>query len=335
MPSPLVLPLLTCAVVLALGGAAGLRDPAALGRAVDSLPVPRRLRAPWLVRSVPWVEVALGLWLLVATGAALVVVTVMVLALFSGYLVLVSRAVAGPEPAECGCFGPLGEDRVTRATVVRNAVLVLAAILGVVAAVRGVAVLPAAMQGATWGWLSATALAVAVGVLVTWRSPGAEPAGNPSDGAGTAGGTSDDEDYERATVPEVQLLTDEGDLVLLTHMASLSARLLVFVRPACGACARVAPLVPVWAAELAPVSVHAVLVGGPDELGDHPGLVGHAWFDPHGIAHRALATGTPSAVLVGTDGLLAGGPVRGSDAVVAFVEEVREHLAAPDLNDGR
>ena len=47
---------------------------------------------------VPWLEVALGVWLLLATGPALVVVAVLTLLLFVAYLALVVVAVRGPEP---------------------------------------------------------------------------------------------------------------------------------------------------------------------------------------------------------------------------------------------
>jgi len=45
-------------------------------------------------------------------------------------------------------------------------------------------------------------------------------------------------------------------------------------------------------------------------------------------------------VLLGTDGYLAGGPVRGEEAVLEFVEEVRAHVlgaraGAEPVSDGR
>ena len=58
-----------------------------------------------------------------------------------------------------------------------------------------------------------------------------------------------------------------------------------------------------------------------------PYLAGHAWFDPYGIARTAFGVATPAAVLLGTDGMLAGGPVQGEDDVRAFVAEVAEHLS--------
>ncbi|PKW28132.1 MauE/DoxX family redox-associated membrane protein [Phycicoccus duodecadis] len=321
MPSALLLPLLTCSVVLWVSGAAKLRDPASLERAVASLAVPAPFDGRAARRLLPWAEVALGLWLLVATGVWLVVVTFAVLVLFGTYLALVARAQRGPEAAECGCFGALGDQRVTTATVARNALLVVAAASGVVAALRDVSVLTALLAGAAaWGWLAAAALTAGIAALVTWRAP-------DDAGGGVAAPTAGDEDeYLRTPVPDVQLLTEEGELVLLGSRARFAAQLLVFLSPGCGACLRVAPLVPGWAERLAPVEVHAVLLGEAATVGAHPELRGHVWFDPHRVAHRALAPSTPSAVLVGTDALLAGGPVLGEQGVLAFVDEVLAHL---------
>ncbi|WP_299446998.1 MauE/DoxX family redox-associated membrane protein [uncultured Phycicoccus sp.] len=319
MPSALLLPLLTCAAVLVVSGVAKLRDPQSLDRAVESLRVPAPFDAVAVRRALPWLEVALGLWLLVATGVAHLVVASAVLLLFAAYLGLVVRAERGPAPAECGCFGELGDARVTRVTVARTALLVLAAVLTVVGAFQGAAFLPAAVAGpGMWLWLAATALVVAVAVLVTWRpAPGDAPPPPEVDADG---------EYRRRSIPDAQVLTEDGRLVHVGEEAKRAARLLVFLSPGCGPCQRIAPLVPAWAADLGPVAVHAVLLGPPAVLAAHPELAGHAWFDPHRVARRSLAPGAPSAVLLGTDGLLAGGPVTGEAAILEFVEEVRAHL---------
>src|SRR5690242_7410447 len=129
MPSPLLLPVLTCAVVLLVSGVAKLRDPSSVERAFTSLEVQPSLSGTAIRRAVPWLEVVLGLALLVTGGGLLVVVAALTLGLFLAYLVLVARAVRRPEPVDCGCFGALGDDRVTRVTVWRNVALVASAAL--------------------------------------------------------------------------------------------------------------------------------------------------------------------------------------------------------------
>jgi thiol-disulfide isomerase/thioredoxin len=333
MPSALLLPLLTCSVVLLVSGAAKLRDAGSVDAAFASMRVPSPLDATWVRRVLPWAEVALGLWLLVATGAGLVLVAFVVLVLFTGYLVLVVRALRGPEPADCGCFGALGDSRVTRVTVWRNALLVLAALLTVVAGFRDVGVLIDLRMDGAWPWVAGAALAAAVAVLVTWRSPSATTAARR---AAPLGGGEDDGEYERTAIPRAQVLTEGNHALLLEHEVRLGAHLLVFLSPGCGPCQRIGPLLAGWQDELAPVVVRAVVIGTPDVLHSLPYLRGRAWFDPHGVTRDAFGVGTPSAVLLGTDGELAGGPVAGEEAITEFIEEIAQHLreaAVPEAGE--
>ena len=51
-------------------------------------------------------------------------------------------------------------------------------------------------------------------------------------------------------------------------------------------------------------------------------------YDPKRFVYEALRLrGTPSAVLLGADGMLAGGPVAGHDAISTFVADVEAELA--------
>lgn len=337
MPSALLLPVLTCAVVLIVSGVAKLRDPASVDRAFTSLGVPSALGAPAVRRVLPWVEVALGTWLLLATGPALVAVALLTLGLFVAYLVLVSAAVGRPEPVDCGCFGALGDDTVTRVTVWRNALLVLAALLAVLAGLLGHGVIGMLAEGSAWLWLATTLLMVAVAVLVTYRS--AAPGSTPATGADLVE-VDENGDYVRRPTPVVAFLDEAGTLFPLATEARRAAHLLLFLSPGCGPCGRILPLVPGWAEDLAPVSVKAVLVSEPSLLASDTFAVarGHAWFDPYAIGRKAFGISTPGAVLVGTDGLLAGGPALGEQDVLDFVAQVRQQLreaAAAQVSDAR
>lgn len=321
MPSALLLPLLTTSAVLVVSGVAKLRDPSSVDAAFTSMRVPAPLATPWARRVLPWVEIAFGLWLLLATGAALVVVAALVTVLFAAYLVLVVRALRGPAPADCGCFGSIGESRVTPVTVWRNALLVLAALLTVLAGLGDVSVITDLGADGAWAWLLAAALTAAIAVLVTWRG-GARAEPDPT------GAVEVDEDgeYVRTPIPRAQVLTEAGDLELVARLTHRSAHLLVFLNPGCGPCGRIGPDIAGWHEQLQPVSVRAVLAGPPRFLEHYPYLKDHVWFDPHALAREAFAVAAPSAVLLGADGLLAGGPVSGEEAIREFVAEVAEHL---------
>jgi Methylamine utilisation protein MauE len=319
MPSALLLPVLTCAAVLLASGVAKLLAPESVDRAFTSLQVPTALDTAFVRRLSPWVEVALGAWLLLATGPALAVVAVLTLALFVVYLVLVARAVRRPEPVDCRCFGALGDSRVTPVTVWRNIALVLSAGLAVVAGLRGVGLIGAVVDGDALPWIACSALSAAVAVLVAYRAP------TPATTA--AGGPPVDEEggTERRSTPTAAVLDQDGRLHLLADEVSSSAHLLVFLSPGCGPCGRIGPDLAGWAAELAPVRLRVVVASQPEVVEALPYLEGLAWYDPFGITRAAFGVSTPAAVLLGTDGMLAGGPVQGEDDIRAFVAEVSEH----------
>ncbi|MFL6171083.1 MAG: MauE/DoxX family redox-associated membrane protein [Ornithinibacter sp.] len=332
MPSPLLLPLLACAVVLLVSGVAKLRAPDSVDAAFSALEVPAVLDTPVVRRLAPWLEVALGVGLLLATGAALVVVAALTLVLFTVYLLLVVRAVRRPEPVDCGCFGALGDAPVTRMTVWRNVLLVVAALLALVAGLQGVGLVGSVGASDALAWVSAAGLTTAIAVLVTYRAPMAPPpaAGPPADADGN---------YERVETPRAQVLNQRGELVLLAHETMTSAHLLVFLSPGCGPCERIGPDLARWAEQLHPVTLRAVVTAAPAVVESHTYLQGLAYYDPFGITRAAFGVRTPAAVLLGTDGLLAGGPVQGEDDVRAFVAEVGEHLRealeAGGLSDAR
>lgn len=332
MPSALLLPVLTCAAVLIVSGVAKLRAPETVDSAFTSLEVPKALDTAFVRRLSPWVEVALGAWLLLATGVALVVVATLTLVLFIAYLVLVARAARRPEPVDCGCFGALGDSRVTRVTVWRNAALVLSALLAVVAGLQGVGLIGAVVDGEALPWIATATLMSAVAVLVAYRAPTtATSAVGPRLDA--------DGNYARQETPKAAVLTQQGDLVLLTNETMSSALLLVFLSPGCGPCARIGPYLAEWAEQLHPVTVRAVVTATPAIVESHIYFDGLAYFDPYGIARAAFGVGTPAAVLLGTDRMLAGGPVQGEDDVRSFVAEVAEHLRevreAGEVSDAR
>ena len=94
-----------------------------------------------------------------------------------------------PEPVDCGCFGALGDSRVTRVTVWRNVALVACALLALVAGLRDIAVAGAVLGGDALSWVAAASLSAAVAVLVAYRAPGSAAEPEPS--------TNADGSYER------------------------------------------------------------------------------------------------------------------------------------------
>ncbi|AXK46871.1 MauE/DoxX family redox-associated membrane protein [Brachybacterium saurashtrense] len=320
------------------------------------------LRLPWrsMHRSVasvlPVTEIvlALGLWfpfvplqVLVAVVIALLLVT---------YLVIIARALRFEEQVECSCFGTLASPTVSGTTLGRNLMLVGLGVLTVIAAASGL--LTAALVQApltVMGLGAALLLAVVLTALTLGGAvPETAPAeASPSDRArsGTAApapativeaevgsapesgpGDGNEEllDYERTAIPAAVVQRVDGRLSTLRQLASHRAALLVFVSEGCGPCERVLDQGPGWLEALSPVlDVHFVFATPLDHRRERTvqRIGDHALHDLQSVARGALgARSAPSAVLLGADGLLAGGPVTGGSEVIGFVEEILEQL---------
>jgi hypothetical protein len=324
----LVLAPLACAVVLVVSGVAKLKDHEGSRSAFTSLRVPAFLSSPAVVRAVPVVEIVLGALLVVTWGRVLAVVAAAVTALFIAYAVLVARALRAGEPVDCQCFGSLGSSVVTGWTLVRNAVLVVLALLAVAHGAGGAGPVRDAddLGSSGWAWIAMTALVVAAAVLVV----------APRGTAPHARAEADEEllDYERAPIPFALLMGEDGHTTTLNDLALLRPQLLVFLAAGCDSCTHTAERMAAWQRRLGPVQVAAVFTSELHELPDEYRWKGVTrWRDVEkGATNTFARLGRPSAVLLGADGMVAGGPVAGPVAIERFVEDILAELA--DASDG-
>ena len=159
---------LTLVAVLLLSGAAKLRDRRATRDAFTALRVPAFVPAGAAAAALPWIEVGVGVLLLVAPSGWLVPVGAATLALMLVYTALIARALRFEEPVECSCFGSIGRHEVDRTTLARNVLLsVLSAVVLWFALDDGS--VPAAvgdLDDSGWYALAAAVAAVVVAVLV-------------------------------------------------------------------------------------------------------------------------------------------------------------------------
>lgn len=310
--------------VLLLSGWLKLRqpdDPSGWQR----LGVPGFLRRPLLVRAHPWGELVLGVAVLtlggwLAVGAAFTTLTLML-----AYTVLIWRALRQPDPGECACFG--APTQVSRAMLWRNLWLVLLAVVGVVVAwsspVGGPLWRIAESGGEAAWWVLMAAAAALTTVLVLPQEPGrAQDVTESADDGGEL-------DYLRVRTPAVPVTLADGSSATLRELSASKAMLLVAVSETCGSCAPVIAAVPSWR-ELLPELDLRLLVGKePAEstltsFGEPQSL-----HDPAQYVRQSLGYwGIPSAMLLGADGMLAGGPVSGEDAIRTFIAEIHEQLRA-------
>lgn len=329
MNAPLAFLILLIAVVVVLlaGGVGKLRSPGTLEE-LAAMGVPRALRHPFLVRAHPWVEIALGVGLLVARGRPLVIASIAALVLLLGYTGLVAGAVRRGSSSTCRCFGDLVDPRLTWRSVVRNALLSALALVAMLGAVAGWSAPD--MIGADPSVLLPVLAALLVSVA-TWAIV-SHPVGSALSGEERDQATSGDDvgDYVRTPIPLAWLRDADGHRRTVRELARLQARLLVFLSPGCGACARTAADVPGWAEEFGALGVHPVFYVGRDLVEEtYPSLASRALYEDDAEASRAFDVERyPAAVLLGADGLLAGGPVTGSLAIREMIDELRAEFAA-------
>ena len=103
-----------------------------------------------------------------------------------------------------------------------------------------------------------------------------------------------------------------GGVKTLRALAAGQAQLLVLLNRNCAPCDRTAAQIGQWSAALEPVV--AVVAIYPE---DEPDL---------NVRHVFGISGAPAAVLLGADGLLAGGPVAGERRVAELVEDIQVQL---------
>lgn len=337
MPSLLIAAPILLTLTLLASGLAKLGARQDTEDAMTSLRLPLRPFHRSVATLLPVVEVALALVLWVPSAPLQTLVAVAITALMLTYLVIIARALTFEERVECACFGTLASPTVSRTTLARNVLLSMLSLLTVVSALSGLMETALVRQPLTViGMGAALLLAIVLTALALGGISAREADAAPSDAAGEqlAAEEEDEEllDYERAPIPPAVLQQADTRLITLQQLAGQRAALLVFVSEGCGPCERVLDQVPGWLSALSPFMQVKVVLSRPlDQLRERTlERVGeHALHDLQFTARRALGARTaPSAVLLGADGLLAGGPVDGGSAVIEFVEEIIEQLGA-------
>ena len=322
----LVLPLVMAGVLIA-SGVAKLRHPDDLAGWAE-LGVPSALRRDWLVRLHPWAEIALAVALAVLGGVLGLLAGLVAVALMIGYLSLVIRALRTAPDASCSCFGT--RRPVTRLTVARNVWLTVVAV-ATTAVIWMTPLWGGALAGVwttvAWGWIAMTAVAVLTAIVIVWPDATQSPPDPPASALLPVPEDADELEYVRLRVPSVPVTVADGTTVNLRTMAAYRPLLLLAVSATCSSCASTIASAPAWRTLLPELDVR-LLLRNPPTAGafaehDEP----QSLHDPEGYVSGTLGEwATPTAVLLGADGLLAGGPVSGADAITEFIEDIRASL---------
>jgi hypothetical protein len=178
------------------------------------------------------------------------------------------------------------------------------------------------------GWLVAIAVAAVTTALVLWPDERAVATpSTPSVAASVASSGDDDVDYIRTRTPAVPVTLADGTIVNLRTLAARKPLLLLAVSSMCGPCETVVSKRAEWRELLPEVDVRLLLVEpaswSPWTERDEPQSL-HDVEDY--VAGSIGEWGTPTAVLLGADGMLAGGPVTGDLPIASFVDDVYESL---------
>jgi hypothetical protein len=330
----LVLAPVILACVLVLSAVGKLRSPSASAEAFRDLRVPAPLSGRLVIEALPYVELVLAAGLVAVGGRVGSLVAVAALLLFAAYLLLVTRALGFDEDVDCACFGAFAPGRITARTVLRNVWLVVVGAAAVGASLQGGSVAGRVADGrAPWWWLVGSLAAAATVALVVGPVGGTDGA-VPQPYANTA----DEGDYVRARTPALPVQLGDGSTTTLRTLSAERPQLLVHVSEICGSCMEIIEAVPGWRERLPAVEIRLVVGAAPGVSGLTSKREPLSVHDPQGLVAETFdMRATPSAVLLGADGLLAGGPVVGSYAVPELVEDiVRELTGAPatDLRTG-
>lgn len=313
---------LVLAAVLVASGIGKLRHRDGTAEAFVALDVPAALRRSWIIKAHPWAEIALAALLLALPHPASVVTAALALALFTAYLVLVWRVVASGKEASCNCFGSVGSSTLDWWTVARNGVLVAVSLLVLIdAALGGSASARFGDLGEGWWWVLGLVLAAAVTYLVT-RGGAGTPVELENHGP--------EEDYLRLPIPDVPVRAEQGgEQVSLRDLAAERVQVLLLLNPGCGPCRMITGKVADWARAVPEIDFRVLHAMSHDTMRQVTPL-----WEPFYVEELAGSVGTafgnpgrPSAVLLGKDGLLAGGPVQGMTAVERLVADITERVA--------
>ena len=323
---------LIVATVFVASALSKLADPRRAAQAFDALKVPRPLAQQWMRKAHPWAELLLALCLVVASGIPAVVTAGIATAVAVVYLVLIRRAVQRPEPTDCACFGVGGSEQVSGWTVLRNSWLLVLSGVCVWAALDGRSPWQRVVElGSDVWWLAAIVAGAMMTALILYPSA-SKPAAQVEDPVGDQ----TLEDYERTEIPHVPVTMADGKVVSLRELAGSRPQLILAVSGFCSSCVPTIEAAPHWRERLPEVDIHLLYAidrpANGDDQAPSTSSAPQTLYDAKRFAYEALRLpGTPSAVLLGADGMLAGGPVAGHAEISTFVTDVEAELADPRL----
>ena len=302
-------PLLLCTsilvVTLTASGIAKAKDPSSTVEGILNLGLDSVAPLKLTPAVLPWAELVLAAGLLFAPGPLFPVFAIASCALMVFYLV-----------------------------VIRNIALTIAGILTVVASfVGGKAVVYelVGLNGSGWLW----AVGAGLIALTLWAIQRGESLAEPAldiPEVVLPSAADESEDYVRVPIPYASIYTTDGRVTTLRDMSRVQARVLFFASPTCGSCTPILKTIPRWQKLLPQLGLHPVFSSEEKIHQAHKlekldeGV--EALVDPKHAAMHNFGRGTPMAVILGSDGMLAGGPVAGTSDVKQLMDDLLVEFGA-------
>lgn len=316
MNDALVITRLGLAVVFLVAGVAKLADRPGTRQALANFDVPARLIDPFVLL-LPLAELAAATALVFPTtarwGAA---GSLVLLALFIGGLTRVLRRGEAPD---CHCFGQLHSKPASWTTVARNLLLAIPAAYVTLAGPGPSLASWVAGTDTRDLWLIAigalATLATTTSVLLWRENHRLRSTGGPAAAAPRQIG---------ALAPQFSLPSTAGRVISLQDLlADDRACVLTFVSPGCEHCQLLLPELARWhdtiTERLALTLVTPAEATEAEKLAREHALIDVLIDEQSTVMHTYGVWGTPSAVLVASDGTLRSAPVAGRVAIESLI----------------
>ena len=323
------------AVVLLVSGIAKLPAAERTLAAMVALRVPRPLQLRAVARTLPLFEIGIALALLFAPGVARFVAALAAVAMLLVFTLLVARAVRAGDEVSCECFGALSRDVVDGTTVVRNLVLLAAAVAASLVGVDGgsfvvslttLSAAEVALLVTIWIAMAAIALLARQNLDLRAELRRVRSA-NPPHGESPQS-VSDDHSLTGGPIPDVELVDSAGVALPLARLDGGRAVLLLFVKAGCGSCVEVARAFPEWEARIGTrVSLRIATSSRPSDIAEYFAEYGdRVGFGARGARNALGVRKLPSAVLLGSDGTVATDVAEGFVEISALVDGIEETM---------
>ncbi|MFW0110686.1 MauE/DoxX family redox-associated membrane protein [Rothia sp. P13129] len=340
--TPLVLCSLTVVAVLVISGIAKAKEPQSTATALVNLKLDSWLPLKFIAKTLPWVELFLAAWILVVPGPIGALGAFVAVILFAVYWVVIARAVVTGNTASCQCFGSGSQAPISVFTLGRNTALfgaAMGALVGAVQTGNSALVQFFSLNSEGWLWIfSAVVLSSTLWFIYRSENVPASPTVGRSDSLEDSSALESylqeydgvEAEYVRLPIPFGTLENSDGFQVNVREFASSQARILLWVSPGCGPCQGLLEQIDDWQEQLLPlVKIHPIV--SEHDLIPYLGLSDtfEPLVDPQHQFQPAFGWGSPMAVALGADGLVAGGPVRGQQDIEQFFADIIAQLAEP------